>query len=114
MYLKTMRLSFARLLIEVDVTKSLPKSVTLQDPTWKTISQRVEYDWLPPFFQKCNVVRHKCGTSQQNTTRMKPICVQQKKVLKVWQPKQAVHAIVVEPSVLVESSDDIAEVNIVH
>lgn len=39
---KQLRISFARILIEVDATRTLPKSVEVQDPTSKTISQKVE------------------------------------------------------------------------
>lgn len=43
------RISFARLLIEMDVTKELPKSIAIQDPTGTIITQEVVYDWLPHF-----------------------------------------------------------------
>lgn len=44
------RISFARLLIEIYVTSELPKPVKVQDPMGKTISQTIEYEWLPPYF----------------------------------------------------------------
>lgn len=49
---KQMRISFARLLVEVDVTKELPKSVAVQDPSGKTIIQKVVYEWPPPYCPK--------------------------------------------------------------
>lgn len=42
-----MRVSFARILIEVDVTKDMPRTVVIQDPSGANINQKVIYDWLP-------------------------------------------------------------------
>lgn len=40
-----MRVSFARILIKVDVTKALPDNIFIQDPNGKNFEQRVVYDW---------------------------------------------------------------------
>ncbi|XP_021854596.1 uncharacterized protein [Spinacia oleracea] len=88
---KQMRISFARLLVEVDVTKELPKNVAIQDHLGKTILQKVVYEWLPLFCSKCQTVGHVCGKTQGNTTRFQPAGQPQKKVVQVWQPKKTVH-----------------------
>lgn len=49
---KQLRISFARILVEVDVTKALPQSVLVQDPSGNTVAQKVVYDWVPPYYKK--------------------------------------------------------------
>ncbi|XP_021859177.2 uncharacterized protein [Spinacia oleracea] len=68
-----MRVSFPRLLVEIDVTKPLPKHVMLQDPSGGTFTQPVLYDWLPPYCGTCKVVGHICGEGMKQTTRFKPV-----------------------------------------
>ena len=58
---KQLRVSFARILIELDVTKTLPSTVAIEDPNGRVIAQPVTYDWLPPFCKKCNRVGHMCA-----------------------------------------------------
>lgn len=58
---KSLRVSFARILVEMDVTKEIKKIVKIVDPNGKVISQPVVYDWLPPFYKKCNVIGHNCA-----------------------------------------------------
>ncbi|XP_021846427.1 uncharacterized protein [Spinacia oleracea] len=84
---KQLRISFVRILVEVDVTRELPKSVVVQVPVGKTIQQCVEYEWLPPFCNTCKVVGHTCSKEKNNTTIFKPATLHQKKVKKVWRPK---------------------------
>nr|XP_021851937.1 uncharacterized protein LOC110791493 [Spinacia oleracea] len=67
-----MRVSFARLLVEIDVTQPLPKHVILQDPVGGTFSQPVLYDWLPPYCGTCKVVGHVCGEGRKQSARFKP------------------------------------------
>ncbi|XP_021839712.2 uncharacterized protein [Spinacia oleracea] len=87
---KQMRISFARLLVEIYVTKDLPKSVTIQGPAGIAIVQKVIYEWLPPFCTKCNLVGHVCGKGNGSMTRFQPARQQQKKIVQVWQPKKIV------------------------
>lgn len=51
---------FARLLIEVDVTQELQKSVFIQDADGKVVEQQVHYEWAPPYCQACKKVDHNC------------------------------------------------------
>lgn len=39
---KQLRISFARIIVEIDVTRELPKSILVQDPLGNTINQNVE------------------------------------------------------------------------
>ncbi|XP_075083445.1 uncharacterized protein LOC142167184 [Nicotiana tabacum] len=40
----TVRISYARMLIEMDITKPLPRRVKMQDPMGNTIEQQISYD----------------------------------------------------------------------
>ncbi|XP_019253965.1 PREDICTED: uncharacterized protein LOC109232665 [Nicotiana attenuata] len=62
---KKKRVSFARMLIEVNITRELPMEIKVMDPNGKTFQQDVRYDWKPEFCQKCLVVGHRCGMEQQ-------------------------------------------------
>ncbi|XP_019258105.1 PREDICTED: uncharacterized protein LOC109236384 [Nicotiana attenuata] len=57
----SIRISYARMLIEMDVTKPLPRIVKLQDPKGKTILQGITYDWEPAFCAKCLKIGHDCN-----------------------------------------------------
>ncbi|XP_070005030.1 uncharacterized protein [Nicotiana sylvestris] len=53
----SIRISYARMLIEMDITKPLPRSVKLQDPKERLIQQEVTYDWEPKYYTKCLKIR---------------------------------------------------------
>ncbi|WMV37120.1 hypothetical protein MTR67_030505 [Solanum verrucosum] len=86
---KQTRISFARMLVEVDVTKPLPEEINVMDPTGKTIVQGVKYDWKPIFCQKCQVVGHVCLPEQAMRSRRSP-----KKVVHKWISKEVVKPVV--------------------
>lgn len=52
----TKRISFARVLIEMDITKELPRGIRVQDSTGKECDEMVEYDWVPQYCNKCLMV----------------------------------------------------------
>ncbi|XP_019224270.1 PREDICTED: uncharacterized protein LOC109205957 [Nicotiana attenuata] len=58
---RSIRISYARMLIEMDVTKPLPRTVKLQDPKGKTILQEITYDWEPAFCAKYLKMGHDCN-----------------------------------------------------
>ncbi|XP_016498965.1 uncharacterized protein LOC107817621 [Nicotiana tabacum] len=72
---KKTRVSFARMLIEVNITKDL----------------LVRYDWKPEFCQKCLVVGHKCGMKQQQNKQQEKQQGRRrepKKVTREWRCKR--------------------------
>ncbi|XP_056688098.1 uncharacterized protein [Spinacia oleracea] len=75
------RVSFARVLIEMDVTNPLPDHVWIEDTTGKAFKKPVLYDWKPQFCKPCNIVGHDCDKIQ----KAKPV---KPAVKKVWVPKQ--------------------------
>ncbi|XP_060210428.1 uncharacterized protein LOC132637341 [Lycium barbarum] len=56
---KKTRISYARMLIEVNVTKPLPEVISIMDPDGSKLIQEVEYDWKPEFCPACLVAGHK-------------------------------------------------------
>lgn len=47
------RISYARLLVEVDVTQPLQYSVKIEGEKGLMVDQKVYYEWVPPFCQIC-------------------------------------------------------------
>ncbi|XP_058776403.1 uncharacterized protein LOC131650721 [Vicia villosa] len=75
---KKLRVSYARVLIEIDVTKELPQYINIREPSGVLLRQDVEYEWRPQFCTKCNKVGHEC---KENTTK-EPVKGEQR-----WEPK---------------------------
>ncbi|XP_056688217.1 uncharacterized protein [Spinacia oleracea] len=75
------RVSFSRVLIEMDVTNPLPDHVWIEDANGKAFKQPVSYDWKPQFCKTCNVVGHDCDKIQK-AQPAKPA------IKKVWVPKK--------------------------
>lgn len=53
-------ISYARVLIDMDITKALPKCVTVLDPKGNHLEQEIAYEWEPEFHGKCLQVGHSC------------------------------------------------------
>nr|CCA65980.1 hypothetical protein [Beta vulgaris subsp. vulgaris] len=76
---KGLRVSYARMLVEMDVTQEIPITVAVEDPNGVVFKQKLEYDWVPHFCKKCQMVGHNCG-GKSVTAR----------VVQRWIPKQKV------------------------
>ncbi|KAK4723266.1 hypothetical protein R3W88_026045 [Solanum pinnatisectum] len=57
---QTSRISFAKILVEVDVTRPLAKVIKILDPKERIVEQKVWYEWKPMFCHKCLQVGHSC------------------------------------------------------
>ncbi|XP_058774501.1 uncharacterized protein LOC131648792 [Vicia villosa] len=57
---KKLRVSYARVLIEIDVTTELKDSINIKTPSGIRMVQQIEYEWRPPFCKQCNKVGHEC------------------------------------------------------
>ncbi|KAG5632415.1 hypothetical protein H5410_004132 [Solanum commersonii] len=68
---KVDKISFARVLVEMDEARELPRKLKVEDPT-------VQYEWVPDYYAKCMQVGHKCNGKEGVKV--------QRKVTK-WQPK---------------------------
>ena len=51
-------LSYARILIEMDLHAPFPKSVTLEDENGYQFSQQIVYEWMPEVCSNCDEVGH--------------------------------------------------------
>lgn len=60
-----LRVSYARVLIEVDVTMDLKNQITIRDPQGAKMTQHVEYDWRLPFCSICNKFGHECKRNEE-------------------------------------------------
>jgi hypothetical protein len=70
-----LRVSYARLLIEMDVTQALPPDITIKDSEGNKLKQPVEYEWRPLFCDHCQKLGHKCEKAPP------------KKTQSLWRPK---------------------------
>ncbi|XP_058784810.1 uncharacterized protein LOC131659670 [Vicia villosa] len=70
------RISYARILVEIDITKKQKESVTIKDCEGKKFNQPIEFEWKPKYCDTCQKVGHQCE-------KEKP------KAVKKWQPVKA-------------------------
>ncbi|XP_048494359.1 uncharacterized protein LOC125494690 [Beta vulgaris subsp. vulgaris] len=64
---KQLRISFARILIEMDVTGTIQEEINVEDPNRRVFKQKVGYAWLPPFCAKCQKIGHVCEEKKKPT-----------------------------------------------
>lgn len=57
---KQSKIGFARVLVEVDVSQPLMTSTKLKTSSNVIIEQKLEFEWVPVFFQRCQLVGHEC------------------------------------------------------
>ncbi|XP_019263163.1 PREDICTED: uncharacterized protein LOC109240928 [Nicotiana attenuata] len=60
------RISFARVLVEIDVTVPLPRMIKVQGPTGRNFEQEVWYDWVLDYCEVCLQVGHGCNNSYES------------------------------------------------
>ncbi|KAJ8569877.1 hypothetical protein K7X08_006454 [Anisodus acutangulus] len=91
---KQSRITFARMLVQVDVTKPLPTEINVMDPFDREFEQAIEYNWKPQFCDKCLKIGHVCPA--QPEPELKPALQQARRrrsarrVVQNWQMKGAV------------------------
>ncbi|XP_058759684.1 uncharacterized protein LOC131632999 [Vicia villosa] len=76
---RKLRISYARVMVEVDITKPVKQSVTIRDHSGKEWEQKIEYEWRPKYCQTCLKIGHDCATRKVNE--------HPKPKQKVWQEK---------------------------
>ncbi|XP_010317681.1 uncharacterized protein [Solanum lycopersicum] len=82
---KQTRISYARMLIEVNVNKPIPQQITVMDPNGRTFMQEVLMEWKTQYCDKCQKIGHQCQsvTQEELPKKRKPW----KKVTQTWQYK---------------------------
>ncbi|XP_074314392.1 uncharacterized protein LOC141649606 [Silene latifolia] len=64
------KLAFGHILVDVDLSKELPKAIQINSPYRGTLLQKVEYEWIPHFCSVCKKVGH--SKERCNTVNPKP------------------------------------------
>ncbi|CAI8584605.1 unnamed protein product [Vicia faba] len=67
-----LRVSYARILVEMNITKELPKVITIRDQDGEKMLRPIEYEWMPLFCGKCQNIGHNCDKSKPKTMQWKP------------------------------------------
>ncbi|XP_058762881.1 uncharacterized protein LOC131636267 [Vicia villosa] len=70
-----LRVSYARILVEIDVTSKQKDSIIIRDSIGRKIEHPIEYEWKPKYCEKCMKVGHNCDKEKL-------------KVVKQWQQKK--------------------------
>ncbi|CAK8560653.1 unnamed protein product [Lathyrus sativus] len=71
-----LRVSYARILIEVDITQPLIDEITIRNVAGDIIMQPVQYEWRPKFCETCQKLGHNCedrGKTQKWIPKPKPL-----------------------------------------
>ncbi|XP_058775608.1 uncharacterized protein LOC131649881 [Vicia villosa] len=75
-----LRVSYARILVEIDVTQKIAESINIKDNEGRVIKQPVELEWKPLYCEVCKRAGHKCTPGpQKKTWTAKPNMSQEKK-----------------------------------
>lgn len=70
---KKLRVSYARVLVEVDVSAELKEEIIIRGPIGSKLIQKVEYEWKPPFCKKYDKVGHECDMKPKQKTQAKQV-----------------------------------------
>ncbi|XP_070017985.1 uncharacterized protein [Nicotiana sylvestris] len=62
---KVERISYARILVKIDVTRPLPIQIMVEDPNGREFEQEIWYDWMPMYCNKYLQLDHMCQESQK-------------------------------------------------
>jgi len=65
------RLSYARILVEVDLLQELPNAIQVVLPNGSPLSQQVTYESLPRFCKRCRVIGHSANTCNRSPMQKK-------------------------------------------
>ncbi|XP_058741419.1 uncharacterized protein LOC131613795 [Vicia villosa] len=60
-----LRVSYARILVEVDITKALTHEISIKECEGRKLAQKVEYEWRPLYCDQCQKIGHNCKTKRK-------------------------------------------------
>lgn len=72
---RKLRVSYARVLVEVDITQKLIEEINIKDKNGNVVTQKVEFEWRPKYCDKCQAVGRNCAlktTRKQWLPKKKP------------------------------------------
>ncbi|XP_058746350.1 uncharacterized protein LOC131619250 [Vicia villosa] len=64
---KKLRISYAKLLVEIDITQELPKKINIKGHEGSVTKQAVEYEWKPAYCDICKKIEHRCDQRKKPT-----------------------------------------------
>ncbi|XP_058757392.1 uncharacterized protein LOC131630645 [Vicia villosa] len=67
-----LRVSYARILVEMDITKELPEEITIRDKDGNKMQQSIEYEWKPSYCNRCHKPGHNCNQPKTQAKQWKP------------------------------------------
>ncbi|XP_058746636.1 uncharacterized protein LOC131619565 [Vicia villosa] len=67
-----LRISYARILVEMDITRDLPNEITICDNEGMKMQQSVEYEWKPIYCVRCQRPGHNCDKPKTKVAQWKP------------------------------------------
>lgn len=107
---KQSRKSFARDLIEVDVTEALPKEIiTILDPNGRTCVQEVQFDWKPQYCDRCVKIGHTCPPTKDIHATQDPVPDEFEKPKRRTRPRKMVQEWVFRgPEIVDEVIEDLS------
>lgn len=82
------RISYARLLVEIDVTRPLLKSVKLQYPNGRALEQEVAYEWEPAYCVTCLKFGHTCDVENNQKPQIPPARRRKDRPKLAWRNKE--------------------------
>ncbi|OIT39355.1 hypothetical protein A4A49_14207 [Nicotiana attenuata] len=59
------RISYARILVDIDISQPLPEHVLIEDEKGGFKEQRLEYEWKPSYCQDCLQIGHTTGNCKK-------------------------------------------------
>lgn len=65
---KQIRVSYARVVVEVDVTQEIPEDVLIEDSSGRSFNQAIQFDWKPEYCKRCLKLGHNCEHAQAQHT----------------------------------------------
>lgn len=68
-----LRVSYARVLVEVDVSVELKEEIIIRDPRGSKLIHKVKYEWKTPFCKKCNKVGHEFDMNPKQKAQVKQV-----------------------------------------
>ena len=87
---KQTRISYDRMLIEVNVTKAIPQKIAVVDPNGKTFMQEVMLEWRPQYCDRCQKSGHLFQVESEPKEEMPKRRRPWKKVTQTWQYKSPI------------------------
>ena len=87
---KQTRISYARMLVEVNVTKVIPQKIAVVDPNGKTFMQEVMLEWRPQYCDRCQKSGHLFQVESEPKEEMPKRRRPWKKVTQTWQYKSPI------------------------